>query len=90
MKIKTKEELSHFLSKNIHFCPRVRRYNKLKKHIEYFNISRIIYPEHSWEKEYNYETTFELIREINYGSKEQPTKIEIDFYTLISAFDFVQ
>ena len=90
MKIRTKEELSHFLSKDIHFCPKVRRYNKLKKHIEYFVISRIIYPEHSWEKVYNYETTFELIRETNIGSNENPTKIEVDFYTLISAFDFVK
>ena len=92
MKIKTKEALSEWLTASIKQQPQVRRYNKLKKHIEYFTVVSITPQETSAfeiREAVVTEPTFELLRISKWGSNEPNTRIYVDFYTLISAFDFV-
>ena len=90
MKIKTKEELSKFLLRNVRECPRVRRYNKSTKSMEHFWIVSVMpYDENSTlSQECCGEATFTLVKIVKYGYC--PLRINVDFYTLISSFDFVQ
>ena len=90
MKIKTKKELSTFLLRNVQECPRVRRYNKSTKQMEYFWIISVTpYNEGCiLSQEHCSEATFTLEKIVKYGYC--PLRIEVDFYTLISSFDFVQ
>ena len=90
MKIKTKEELSKFLLQNVQNCPRVRRYNKSTKQMEYFWIASVTpYDEGSnLSRKYYSEAIFTLEKIVKYECC--PLRINVDFYTLISSFDFVQ
>ena len=90
MKIKTKEELSKFLLRDVRECPRVRRYNKSTKQMEYFwSTSGTPYDDGSvLSQECCGEPTFTLVKIVKYGYC--PLRINVDFYTLISSFDFVQ
>jgi hypothetical protein len=87
MKIKTKEELAAFLHRSFTKYPRVRRYNKSTKTMEHFWIVSIE-PGETSAYEVTNEPVFNLVKVERYGPSTP--RIQVDFYTLISSFDFMQ